>query len=395
MKIIFIVLDGLADAVWPSPLFLAEKPNISNILSKAFVGKIYPLAKNYWPKSGSASVSGLANLGLLGYKVRPEKIKRGVLEAIGSDVPFKNGWLAIRFDFGTVDENLKVIDRRAGRETFGLDNLISSIRKIKFEIPFFIKRTYGHRGVILFKKKLSPYISDSDPFSAGKKVKKIRNLKNDPLSKKTSEIVQKFLNLAYEILKNHPVNELRKQKGFLPANYLLTREAGNKILKLKPFSQKYGFKKCMAIAENGVMSGTCKLAGFELLKLPEIHELEKRWQKISLLLKRAYSLSDFIYIHFKELDEASHDKNPEKKKIIFEKFDDWFGREIKKYKEAKWIITGDHITDSRKGKHKFGPVPLLIYPSQRPNNVKSFDEKIVKKLDTIDPHKLWFSIKVY
>lgn len=391
-KIILIVLDGLADKIWPSALALAKKPRIKKFLPQSFAGQIYPLTKKYWPKQGSASVSGLANLGLLGYQIKPEKLKRGVLEAIGSDTEFKNGWLAIRIDFGTVNKNLKVIDRRAGRKTFGLDELAYTIQMMPFEVPFIFRRTYGHRAVLVLQTKLSPAISDSDPFMINRKVRKIKPLKKDKLTQKTAILVQRFLDLAHEILVNHPVNELRKQKGFLPANYLLTREAGNRILKLKPFSQKFSFRNCIAIAEYGAMRGTCKLAGFQALTVPEIHNLNQRWQIISRLLQKAYQKADFIYLHFKEMDEASHDRKPEKKKAIFEKFDRWFGQEFKKYPKAKWVITGDHITNSKTGKHQFGPVPILIYPVKKPNLVKDFNEKEARKTE-LKPQSLWSEIK--
>lgn len=392
MKVIFCVLDGLADKNWPTPLALAQKPNIKNILSQSLVGHTYPLTKKYWPKQGSASVSGLANLGLLGYTVKPNTLKRGVLEAIGSDTQFQNGWLAIRIDFGTVNNKLIIIDRRAGRQIFGLDELSYTIQNMPFEIPFIFKRTYGHRVVLIFQTKLSPHISDSDPFATNRKVRKIKPTKKDKLSLKTANLVQKFLNLTYELLNNHPTNKLRQQKGFLPANYLLTREAGNRILKLKPFGQKFGFRKCIAITEYGAMRGTCKLAGFETFTIPETHNLNHRWQIISQTLAKAYQQSDFIYIHFKKTDELSHDKKPEEKQKIIEKFDHWLGKELKKYPKAKWIITGDHITNSKTGKHQFGPVPILIYPVKKPNLAKDFNEKEAKNIE-LKTKFLWSKIK--
>ncbi len=128
-KIFFFLIDGLADKGKETALRKAKKRFIDSILDRSFLSYIYPLPKEYWPKYGEVSVSGLANLSLLGYKISPEKFKRGVYEAIGSKIKFKNGWLAARINFATIDEDLKIIDRRAGRNTYGLDILVAELNK--------------------------------------------------------------------------------------------------------------------------------------------------------------------------------------------------------------------------------------------------------------------------
>ena len=117
-RVIFFLIDGLGDPGTITPLKLAKKPNINKLLKDSFLANFEIFEKNEWPKEGYASLTGLANLKILGYK--KVKVKRGPLEALGSDIDFENGNLALRVDFATVDKNLKVIDRRAGRNIFGL-----------------------------------------------------------------------------------------------------------------------------------------------------------------------------------------------------------------------------------------------------------------------------------
>lgn len=394
MKIVVCVLDGIADPYFKStPLSLAKKVNIQKILPESFCARFLPLTKKYWPKLATASISGLANLGILGYKISAERLKRGILEAIGSDIPIKKGWLAFRVDFATIDNNGKIIDRRAGRITYGLDKLAEDIQRMDLDIPFIFKRTYGHRAVLIFKSKFSPKISINDPFATGKPPRKIEPLTKDNLTLKTSFLVNKFLSLAHSLLKSHPINQKRQKRNYLPANYLLIREPGNSWPQnLKPFSKRYNFKNPIVIAENGVIKGTCKLVGFKTKTVPEIHSLKARWQFIDRLLTKTIKESDFIYIHFKELDEASHDKNPGKKKKLWEKFDIWFGEKIKKFK-VKWVILGDHLTNSKNGKHAYGPVPLLIYPSTTKTEVKNFDEESLRSTKILTGEKLWRVVK--
>jgi 2,3-bisphosphoglycerate-independent phosphoglycerate mutase len=381
-KIFFFLIDGLADKGKETALRKAKKRFIDSILDRSFLSYIYPLPKEYWPKYGEVSVSGLANLSLLGYKISPEKFKRGVYEAIGSKIKFKNGWLAARINFATVDENLKVVDRRAGRNTYGLDILVAELnKKIKIRVPFKIYHTLGHRGVLIIKSKLSDKISENDPFDIGKKIKKIKPLDNSHLTKKTAEILNNFLEQAYQILKNHPINLERQKMYLLPANYLLFREPGNKILKLKNFFEKYEFKNGCVLATNGVDKGTCLAVGFKEFTLREAQDIDEEmrviYQTLQAIVKKNYQI---IYIHLKKADEAAHDKNFEKKKYFFEKFDLLLQNVFTANPNEIFVITGDHITSVLTGKHQFGPVPLLIINSSIKNNPKEFSESEALKL---------------
>jgi len=395
-KIIFFLIDGIADEGKKTPLKEAHKKFFDIILEKCFLSYIYPLQKKYWPKYGEASISGLANLSILGYKINPEKFKRGVYEAIGSNINLKNGWLAARVNFATVDEKLTVIDRRAGRSIYGLEKLVQDLnKKIKLNIPFKLYHTLGHRGVLVLKNKLSYKITENDPFEVGKKIKKIKPLDQSSLAKKTAEILNNFLDQAYENLKNHPINQKRIQMNLLPANYLLIREPGNRILKLKNFFKKYKFKNGCVLATNGVDKGTCIAVGFKEFTLKEPKNIDEEMDVIYNSFLKNEKNFQLIYIHLKKADEAAHDKDFNKKKYFFEKFDILFKKIFSNYPNYIFVITGDHITSIKTGKHKFGPVPLLIINSSLRNNPKEFSEAEALKLGNYfkENSKIWEFLK--
>jgi 2,3-bisphosphoglycerate-independent phosphoglycerate mutase len=395
-RILFFIIDGFADKPQKfTPLRLAKKEFLEKLLKEKSLSlyRFLPLEKNYWPKLGQRSVTGLANLGILGYKIKPEKFKRGPFEALGSDIDYKEGKLALRVDFASVNENLIVLDRRAGRNTYGLDRLTNEINNFKFEVPFKFYHTYGHRGVLIFEKNLSEKISDSDPYERNRKVKKIKPLSKDKKSVYTAKILWKFLLLTHEILNKSSVNKERIKKGLLPANFLLTREAGNKFPKLKNFFKINKIKNGLVIAENGALKGGCKLVGFDSLTLPEIENLEERYKFYFEKILENLKNYDLLYIHIKEADEASHDKNFQKKKEFFEFFDNWFEKlflEIKKEEDPLFVITGDHITDTKTGKHLWGPLPLILIKSKEAKNEpKEISELESLKFPLIKPKKLW------
>ena len=400
-RIVFFLIDGFSDKPQKNtPLRLAKKDFLEKLLKEKSLSlyRFLPLEKNYWPKLGQRSVTGLANLGILGYKIKPEKFKRGPFEALGSDhVEYKEGDLALRVDFSYVNENLIVLDRRAGRNSYGLAKLSEEVNNLKFEVPFRFYHTYGHRGVLIFKKNLSEKISDSDPYEKNKKVKKIKPLSKDKKSIYTAKVLWKFLLLTHEILKKSFINKEREKRGFVPANFLLTREAGNKLPKLKNFFKINKIKNGLVIAENGALKGGCKLVGFDTLTLPEIEKLQKRYKFYFEKILENLKNYELIYIHIKEADEASHDRDFQKKKEFFEFFDNWFKNlflEIKKKEDPIFVITGDHITDTKTGKHLWGPLPLILIKSKEAKNEpKEISELESLNFPLIKPKNLWKMLK--
>ncbi|MEM5830829.1 MAG: hypothetical protein QXO40_01325 [Candidatus Aenigmatarchaeota archaeon] len=396
-NIFFVLVDGLSDLLREkTPLREAAKPNISSILSKSIVAKFWIFNEKTWPKSGYASVSQYANFSILGYDIRKLNIKRGVIEAIGSDLEYKNGWLAIRVDFGCVDNNLIVIDRRVGRNIYGIDKIVEDFNKIDFNVPFILKRTYGHRGVLILKEKLSDEITNSDPLENNKRVNFVLPTSKKKKAKESAKIVQDLLEKFYFFAKKHEINKKRKEMGLLEVNYLLTREAGNKLPKVPNFLKKYRFRNGIVISENGVIKGSCKIAGFNSLTVEEM-ELENQFKFIfekALELRKKYQI---IYMHIKGADEAAHDKNCEKKKSIIEKIDEHIGYLLNNvnFENSALIITGDHITDCITGKHEYGFVPILIY-SEKINGTKAknFSEiDAYKSKKEFRPKNLWNFLK--
>lgn len=395
-KIIFFLIDGLADfADRKTPLRLAKKNFLNSIKNKIHLSYIYPVEKKYWPKQGNYSVSGIANLHLLGYKIKPNQFKRGPYEAIGSNIEYKNGWLAFRANFATIDKNLKVIDRRAGRNNYGFKVLVKEINSIKFEIPFRFYHTSGHRGVLIFKYPLSDKISENDPYKIGKKIKKINPLAKDNLSIKTAFLINKFLDLVYLTLEKSKINKKRKEKKILPANIVLLREPGNKILKLENFFKKHKFNNGVIVATNGVDKGTCLSVGFDKYDLDYPKTISQELINLKRAIIKNFLSYQLIYCHLKKADEFSHDKNFEGKKNFFEKFDSFLKEIYKKIINDIIVITGDHITNIKDGEHKFGPVPLIIINSELSNNPKEISELEAIKLGRFfkDNNQIWKFLK--
>ena len=171
IKIVYVLLDGVGDLPHPdtnnkTPLDDAQTPNLDLLTKNGKMGQVISVGK------GIAPESDIAVFNMLGYKFHhADYAGRGVIEAIGIGIDFKNGDLALRGNFATLDEKNVIIDRRAGRNIEKQDatGIAKEIEEnIKFSNPLVsvvVAPTIGHRVVIRIRDEhsLSANISNTDP----------------------------------------------------------------------------------------------------------------------------------------------------------------------------------------------------------------------------------------
>ena len=161
-KIVLIIIDGLGDKPIAelgnkTPLEAAYTPNLDYLAKNGICGLMEPCQFS-WEKEPTSEG---AHIGLFGYQ--GHFLGRGVYEVAGIGMAMQKGDVALRVNFATVDKNLKIVDRRAGRIE-KTRSLVKALAKIEIEgIKFLLKKSYGHRaGLILRGKNLSDKISDGD-----------------------------------------------------------------------------------------------------------------------------------------------------------------------------------------------------------------------------------------
>lgn len=386
-KVVFIVVDGMADLPInnKTPLSEANKPNLDWLTKNGVSGELITVDKSIWQREVVVG-SHMAAISLLGGDVKNNYIKRGPIEAVGADQTYHDGELAIRCNFATVGKDMVVLDRRAGRNSFGLDEISRYINEhLIIEAPFIFRRTYGHRAILIFREKLSDQITSNDPNNEGERVKKIEPLARE--AERSALLAQGFVDKSRSLIEYHPSNEARIRNGIRPANYILLRQAGNRLPKVPQFLKKHKLEKGVVIAENGVHKGVCMIAGFDSITVPEM-KFESYIKFIFDNIQDALTEYDFIYAHIKGPDEPSHDGNFHLKREMIERIDKMM--DVFKEFDGILVVTADHITSTKLRKHAEGPTPVLVYGKGKDKN-KKFDEFSVKKgkLKLITPIKLW------
>jgi len=394
MKGVFVMLDGIGDLPCKifngkTPLEAAETPNLDFLSKKGELGYLYSVKQGFVPESDEAIVSVFGN--------NLMNSTRGQLEARGADLKITRGDLAFRANFATIDSlRLRnIVDRRAGRTltTKEAELLAKDLNKIKMPCGFVFKPLVQHRGVLIFKGGFSDDISGNDlsytksrERSATEKIKDIESLDESENSEHTARIVNEFLKKAFEVLDKHPVNERRKKKGMMPANYLLLRGPGMEAPKLKQY------KKWLSISYMPLEIGFSKLSGMEsfsfnyprMRKFDVYHNLMKGLKKACKfsvkILKKNHKRFDYAYIHIKETDVPGHDNKPLEKKAMVEYLDKKLFKFLRKFadsKNLKILVTGDHSTPCSLKSHSANPTPVLLYTpnSENPGTEKRFCER--------------------
>jgi len=375
-KIIFIVIDGIGDRPIAklnnlTPLESAYTPNMDFLAKNGICGIMNVL------KEGIAPHSDEGHLTLFGYDLKKYYHGRGPLEALGLGLKLNQGDVALRANLGTVDKNLIVKDRRAGRiETTG--PFVKLFNGIKIEnVKFMLKAGTSHRAVVVMRGNgLSDKISGSDPRQEEKKVLRIRALDNSREAKFTAFVLNKFLELSYKKFQNLSLNEKRIKEGKLPGNYWLVRGAGH-YKKIPSFKEMYNRKAC-CIAGGGLYKGLGAIAGMKVLNVKGATGTPNTNIKAKFLAaKKNLKKYDFVFVHIKGTDVFGHDNNPEGKKQFIEKID----KELPVIMNDVLItITADHSTPCENKDHSADPVPVLIYSKNiKPDSIEKFGESYCKK----------------
>ncbi len=364
-KLLLVILDGGADK-GRSAFAAAKKPYLDLLASNSTCG--------LWRGAVSAnkrSLSGIATLEILGYSEKDDP-GRGYLEALGLDIKVPKDAICLRGNFSTIKDG-KLIDRRAGRDHSGLDEMVFDLNK---KIPAVdgvktkIYRLVGHRFVlVLFGKGLSPKISDSD---VSNRIEKLKALEKN--GEKTADILNEYVKKAADLLSAHPANKKRK----IPANYILLRSPGS-FQKSVPFRKKYGVTGCVISGVNIVL-GVSRYIGFDILETPPA-ELETDLFVRARKAIDALDKYDIVVLHINGLDVYSHDKDFQGKVRYLEKIDAEVFSQLVKLRNVNIAVICDHITCTSTGEHEFGPVPFLIYDSQEEDDVSyhGFDEKACQR----------------
>jgi 2,3-bisphosphoglycerate-independent phosphoglycerate mutase len=364
VKAVIVIGDGMADRQLKelnhlTPLEIAEPKNMDRVASLGVSGLLYALSP------GVAPGSDVATLAILGYDPYKVYTGRGGLEAVGAGIELRDGDVAFRCDFATVNEDLVVIDERAGRVREGIPELAAQIRdlrlKLASDVEIMFKQTLGFKGVLVLRGEgLSPNVSAHKP-KLGLRADFIRPLDDSKEAKRTADILNEFIRASYSVLNDHPVNQERRFRGKPPANVLIPWGSGTRP-NLAPLQERYGLRGA-CVAAVSLIKGICRLSGMDVIDvLGATGEIDTDTMAKASAALEALKDHDLVLVHVEGSDEASHDGDLLGKVSIIKKIDLMVGAILEKVdlEETCIVLLADHATPVKLKKHVADPTPITI-----------------------------------
>lgn len=340
-KIVLLVLDGLGGLPRPSDgmteLEAANTPNMDRLARQGTLGAIVPLGPGLTPGSGPA------HLALFGYDPIAQPVGRGVLESIGVGLEVRQGDVAARGNFCTLDAQGRITDRRAGRiASKEAAPIAAQLAEVQVEgAQAVVRHVREHRFAVVFRGSgLHPELDDTDPQTTGVAPLPVRA--GGPAAEPTARIVQAWVDQALQQIRNEPFANGLTLRGFStdPA--------------LPPFPEAFGVRAgCVAVYP--MYRGVSALVGMQIVEFEgeapadEFHAAAAAWGDF-----------DFLFIHVKKPDSRGEDGDFEAKTRAIEEVDLALPA-LLELKPDVLAITGDHSTPSQMRSHSWHPVPLLLW----------------------------------
>ncbi len=375
-----MLLDGVGDLPHPdlsgkTPLDAAVTPNLDLLAKNGTMGEVISVG------IGIAPESDIAVFNMLGYKFQhSDYVGRGVIEAIGVGIDFKNGDLALRGNFATLNDDGVIIDRRAGRRIEKEDaNLIA--KEIEEQIQFsqpnssvVVAPTIDHRITVRLRtegEQLSSKISNTDPayvrvegmgiakaVTDFMKIEKCLPLDESANAKLTAKLVNEFTEQSLLIMRKSDINKKRKEQEKKLLNGILLRDAGNCYPDVTPINELYSMNFSCIVdmpVELGI-SQVLKMKAFEAGELTNYEEKAR-------VAAKAMETQNAIYVHLKGPDEFGHDGDAIGKMKNIEEIDRrFFGTLLDNIdtNQVTVVISADHSTPCINKGHSDDPVPILV-----------------------------------
>lgn len=382
MKHLIILGDGMAD--WPIPqlgsktlLEYAETPHMDWVAQHGRNGLLKTIPDGFHPGSE------VANSSILGYDQHVVYEGRGPLEAASIGVELEPGDLAMRCNFVCLEGDL-LKNHSCGRlETEEGDVLIRFLQERlgNERIHFYTGVQYRHLLVI---KGGNKYLKCTPPHDIPLKPWRDYMLSADiPEAQETAELLTSLIIKSQQLLKNHPLNIERQQRGMDPANSIWPWGGGYRP-KMTPLSTIYPqISKGSVITAVDLIRGIGKYAG---LRVIDVKGATGLWDtnyegKAEAAIQALREGDDFVYVHVEASDEAGHDGDLKLKLKTIENLDNRLVRPILEAlptldDDVSVAILPDHPTPIALRTHTADPIPFSIYyPGIRPDNVQVFSER--------------------
>lgn len=388
MKYVVLLCDGMADLpredIGGTPMSKADKPNMDKLAKISRVGLVKTVADQLKPGSD------VANLSVLGYDPAIYYSGRSPLEAGSIGIDMKPTDVSFRTNLVTLSDEPAYEDKTMVDYCADDISTAEAAELIKYideklgtdEFSFYSGVSYRHcliwdNGTLDIGKLTPPHDITGKP------------IKNYLGANENGKPLIEMMKKSYDLLKDHPVNKKRIERGLRPANSIWFWGEGVRK-ELTPFYEKYG-KHAAMISAVDLLKGIGKFTGMDVINVEgATGYIDTNFDgKAKAAVDALKGGKDFVYIHVEAPDECGHRfeiQNKIKsielidKKILGKILEEFEGEDI------KILICPDHPTPLELRTHTNAPVPFMIYDSTKKlNGVDNFCEESAAKTGDFVP----------
>ncbi len=363
-----LLCDGMADRPvdalgGKTPMAAAHKPHMEKLAQTAEVGLVKTVADGVKPGSD------VANLSVMGYDPLECYTGRSPLEAASIGIDLLPTDVSLRCNLVTLSDEedyrqKTMVDYCAGDiSTEEARELIEAVKAAFNSDVYSFYAGVAYRHCLVVKNGTTELGEMTPPHDISGQ--KITNYLSDAPA--AAPLIDMMIR-SYQVLKNHPLNIARVQKGLRPANSIWLWGEGRKPA-LENFAEKYG-KRCGVVSAVDLIKGIARCAGMDSAEVEgATGYLDTNFAgKAKAAMELLDSGCDLVYIHLEAPDECGHRGEVQNKVKAIEEIDrqvlgpmlqhlDTFGN-------YRVLILPDHPTPLEIKTHSSEPVPYLLYEKQ-------------------------------
>jgi 2,3-bisphosphoglycerate-independent phosphoglycerate mutase len=357
LKYCVVIMDGAAD--WPLEQLggktCLEAARITNLNAMAKEG-IIGLARTV--PDGMEPSSAVACMSVLGYDPTVYYRGRASIEARSMGIPIGKNEVVFRCNLVSVKEG-KMLDYSAGHISTGeAQQLIDSLNDTLGlgEVHFYPGVSYRHIFKIRDNEETLEAVCTPPHDIPGKPVKEY-------LPKgKGSRALLDLMKRSEAVLKEHPVNKARIERGEAPATTIWLFWGSGKVPQMPPFKEQYGVSAVMNSAVD-LLRGLANMASMDIITIPGVTDAPDNDYAAQATALDALKDHDLVVIHVEAPDESGHAGSIEEKVKAIENIDKHIISRVRRMgkENIRLLVMPDHPTPIKIQTHAPEPVPFLLW----------------------------------
>jgi len=376
MKYCVLIIDGAAGLPLPERdgktcLELARTPNLDAMVTEGTLGLVRTVPPEMEPSSACACMS------ILGYDPKIYYRGRAAIEARSMGIAINEGEVVFRCNLVAVRDGNMWSYSSGYISTDEAQALIAALNEslANDEAHFYPGVSYrhlcklkGHEDTLLatctpphdIPGKL---VADFLPRGQG------------------SEILRDLMARSEAVLREHPVNVARGERGDIPATTIWLFWGSGKVPDMPAFKKVFSLNAAMTSGVD-LLRGLAQMSDIEVLDIKGVTDgLDNDYAVQAEGALKALERHDLVVIHIEAPDEAAHAGSIDDKIEAIQRVDDEVISRFRFWrKDLRLLIMPDHPTPIQVQTHTADPVPFLLWgPGFSTNGAKRFTEVEAKR----------------